>query len=201
MTNTKKTTIARWVMGVIFALLALGSGFHYSSLFFIGSAFLMFPFEFMNAFLEKHNIKTVVIIIFSVILLFIGIVTSPNSYSDSPSDNTNQGENGAGDEDSDKNPSADKDKENESNSKNDNDKNNTSKPNDKNNSSDKDTDSDGSDSKKPTPPVEEESTMVWVTEKGKKYHSNPNCSNMKSPIEMTIEEAESQNYTPCSKCH
>ena len=42
------------------------------------------------------------------------------------------------------------------------------------------------------------SNVVYWTKTGKKYHSNPNCSGMKSPIEGTI--AESQR-TPCSKCY
>ncbi len=36
---------------------------------------------------------------------------------------------------------------------------------------------------------------------GKKYHSNPSCSNMNGTIELTLEEAEAQGYTPCKKCY
>ncbi len=35
---------------------------------------------------------------------------------------------------------------------------------------------------------------------GKKYHSVSDCSEMEGTIELTLEEAESQGYTPCKKC-
>jgi len=43
-------------------------------------------------------------------------------------------------------------------------------------------------------------TKVWVTASGKKYHSNPNCSKMRSPIEMDLLEAIERGFTPCGKC-
>ena len=45
------------------------------------------------------------------------------------------------------------------------------------------------------------SGTVWVTAKGKRYHNNPKCSNMKNPEEVTIEEAEKRGLTPCQKCY
>ena len=42
---------------------------------------------------------------------------------------------------------------------------------------------------------------VWVTKNGKKYHNNPNCSQMKSPIEMDLLEAIEKGYEPCGKCY
>lgn len=47
----------------------------------------------------------------------------------------------------------------------------------------------------------EEEIMVWVSGSGTKYHSKSSCSNMKSPKQMTLEEAEEQGYEPCKKCH
>ena len=47
----------------------------------------------------------------------------------------------------------------------------------------------------------EEEIMVWVSGSGSKYHSKSSCSNMKSPKQMTLEEAEEQGYEPCKKCH
>lgn len=47
-------------------------------------------------------------------------------------------------------------------------------------------------------PVED---MVWIPKTGSKYHSNPNCSNMKNPTQITIEEAENRGYEPCKKCY
>lgn len=52
------------------------------------------------------------------------------------------------------------------------------------------------------PPVSEENEiMVWISGKGKKYHSNPDCSNMKNPSQVTISEAESRGRGPCKKCY
>ena len=44
--------------------------------------------------------------------------------------------------------------------------------------------------------------MVYVASSGngKKYHSNPNCSNMKGTRHITLSEAQSEGYGPCSKC-
>ena len=45
------------------------------------------------------------------------------------------------------------------------------------------------------------STIVYVTETGSKYHK-ANCSYLKnSKIEMTLSNAEAQGYTPCSRCY
>lgn len=45
--------------------------------------------------------------------------------------------------------------------------------------------------------------MVWRTATGKKYHSINNCGNTnpKNATSITIEAAESQGLTPCSKCY
>ena len=52
------------------------------------------------------------------------------------------------------------------------------------------------------PPANDEQTeMVWVTSSGTKYHSQASCSNMKSPSQITLTDAETQGYTACSKCH
>ncbi len=34
-----------------------------------------------------------------------------------------------------------------------------------------------------------------------KYHNNPNCSKMKSPIEISLAEAIANGYEPCGKCY
>lgn len=44
-------------------------------------------------------------------------------------------------------------------------------------------------------------TTVYVSGNGKKYHRNPNCSNMSSPKAITLSQAESSGYTPCKKCY
>lgn len=36
---------------------------------------------------------------------------------------------------------------------------------------------------------------------GKKYHSNPNCSNMNGTIQLSVDEALNRGYTACKKCY
>ena len=42
---------------------------------------------------------------------------------------------------------------------------------------------------------------VWVSSSGKKYHNNPTCSKMRSPIEIDLLEAIEKGYEPCNKCY
>lgn len=43
---------------------------------------------------------------------------------------------------------------------------------------------------------------VWIpTNGGSKYHSNPGCSKMKNPQEVTISQAQSRGYTACKRCY
>ena len=44
-------------------------------------------------------------------------------------------------------------------------------------------------------------TMVWIPRTGSKYHSNPNCSNMKNPSQVTLSQAQSMGYDACKKCY
>ena len=43
--------------------------------------------------------------------------------------------------------------------------------------------------------------IVWVSNTGSKYHSNPNCSGMRNPIKETLSDAKSRGLSPCSKCY
>ncbi len=43
--------------------------------------------------------------------------------------------------------------------------------------------------------------MIWIPESGSKYHSNPSCSGMDNPTQVTISEAKSRGYTACKKCY
>ena len=56
----------------------------------------------------------------------------------------------------------------------------------------------------PTPAETEQpqsrETMVWIPKSGSKYHSDPDCSNMKDPTQVSLSQAESMGYTPCKKC-
>lgn len=55
-----------------------------------------------------------------------------------------------------------------------------------------------------TPPaVEPIGNTVYIAGSGKgtKYHNNPNCSNMKNPVEVTLSEAQASGYTACKKCY
>lgn len=48
---------------------------------------------------------------------------------------------------------------------------------------------------------ESETELVWITDNGKRYHSSSECSNMKHPYTVTLDDAIELGYTPCSKCY
>lgn len=48
-----------------------------------------------------------------------------------------------------------------------------------------------------SPPTE---NTVWITRKGKRYHSSSSCSNMKNPYTVTLEQARASGRTACRKC-
>lgn len=178
----KKSIIARWIIGGFFAMFALVNGFHYSSLFLLCAAFLMFPLPFMASFLQKRNIKTVFAIILSALLFFVGAVTAP------PSEETNSNLNNTTQstvEDS-------KDKDGNFTKPNNSSSNSTTKPD---NSSSNTTKPDSSSSN------DEKIEMVWVASSGSKYHSRSTCSNMTSPRQISLDDAKKQGYTACKKCH
>lgn len=43
--------------------------------------------------------------------------------------------------------------------------------------------------------------MVWIPRTGVKYHRNASCSNMKTPRQVTRQEAEKRGYESCKKCY
>lgn len=44
-------------------------------------------------------------------------------------------------------------------------------------------------------------TYVYIPQTGSKYHSNPNCSNMNNPSQVTLETALQMGFEPCKKCY
>lgn len=176
--SKKKTIVARWIIGGFFSMLALVNGFHYSTLFLLCAAFLMFPFPFMQTFLQGRNIKTMVAIILSVCLFFVGALTSPLSQeTNSVSNNTQQ-------------TVTEKDNSKKTDNSN---SNNTTKPDNSNSNNTTKPDNDLSN--------DEKTEMVWVSSSGSKYHSKSTCSNMKSPKQISVEEAKNKGYTACKNCH
>ena len=73
----KISTIIRWIIGVLFALMIVLTGLHYSSLFLILAAFFMLPFPFVSSFLKKHKVNTSMVITLSILLLLSGLICSP----------------------------------------------------------------------------------------------------------------------------
>lgn len=47
---------------------------------------------------------------------------------------------------------------------------------------------------------ETQSETVWLSRSGNKYHSTPNCGNMKDPIPSALNDALQNGREPCSKC-
>ena len=55
-----------------------------------------------------------------------------------------------------------------------------------------------------TVPEQEETVgeLVWVpVNGGKKYHKTSTCSNMKDPMQVSVETALANGYTACKRCH
>lgn len=46
-----------------------------------------------------------------------------------------------------------------------------------------------------------QSSKVWISGSGKKYHSHSSCSNMKNPRQVSLSEAIAMGRTACSKCY
>ncbi len=49
--------------------------------------------------------------------------------------------------------------------------------------------------------TETEEEKVWIPASGKKYHSRSDCSGMKNPTEVTVDEAIDKGYEPCKRCY
>ncbi|WP_252254163.1 ComEC/Rec2 family competence protein [Clostridium sp. ZBS12] len=53
-----------------------------------------------------------------------------------------------------------------------------------------------------TPDTKTKSNSVWVANKTSKvYHSSKDCSNMKNPTQISLEDAQEKGLKPCSKCN
>lgn len=51
-------------------------------------------------------------------------------------------------------------------------------------------------------PATSADAYVWIsTNGGTKYHSNPNCSGMKNPEQVTLNTAIGRGFTACKKCY
>lgn len=52
------------------------------------------------------------------------------------------------------------------------------------------------------PASEQGENLVWIpTNGGTKYHTSAKCCNMKNPIQVTLETALTNGFTPCKRCH
>lgn len=49
--------------------------------------------------------------------------------------------------------------------------------------------------------AEPQAIMVWISNKGNKYHSKSSCSNMDSPWQVTLEEAQAMGRGACKRCY
>ena len=186
----KIPSVVRWIVGGIFTLFALVNGFHYSSLFLLLAAFLMFPFSFSETFCQKKHIKKPIVFLVAVVLFFVGALTSPPVEPADPSDKvTTQATSNMGGTTSSvvttTMPIT------------------TSTPVTTTAAPVTTTAAPATTTKKPavTTAPEEKVEMVWISSSGKKYHSKSSCSGMKSPSSVSIDYAKQHGYTACSKCH
>jgi len=53
----------------------------------------------------------------------------------------------------------------------------------------------------PDPDYSVSTASVWIPKTGSKYHSKPNCSNMKNPKQVSLSYAVSAGYEACKKCY
>ena len=222
----KKSAISRWIIGGFFAMFALVNEFHFSSLFLICAAVLMLPIPVKESFFKKQNIKPIVAIVLSVALFFVGIMTSPSpepvdsSFGDTiqtPIDDTEDKNNDSSKVDSSTYNNEDT-SESDSTTPDNNDTTTFHDTTSENNSAtesdsttfDSNTVTESNDTTFENNTIaeldntmsnDEKVIMVWVPSTGKKYHSKSTCSNMNSPSQIPLEDAENQGYEPCKRCY
>ncbi|MGN0971319.1 MAG: hypothetical protein ACI4OY_05135 [Aristaeellaceae bacterium] len=47
----------------------------------------------------------------------------------------------------------------------------------------------------------DDENLVWIpTNGGHKYHARESCSGMLDPVQVTVSEAQRQDYEPCGRC-
>lgn len=56
-------------------------------------------------------------------------------------------------------------------------------------------------SPQPSAEAQSDSSSVWVSKSGSKYHRDPSCSGMKNPSKISKSEAEGRGLTPCKRCY
>ena len=203
-------SVARWVLGFVFILATLLDGFHYSKLILICAAFLILPIPFIKPFFEEQKANTVFVAVLSAVLFVVGIVTLPkpeaieaylekavqtsastenediiiniiksvteDSVTTAPESTTLEISGTTITESAEPESSV------------------TTEP--------EVTTSASSDTEAPETEAhsDEKPDTVWVTASGSKYHIKQNCSNMRSPIEIPLEDAVNEGYEPCKKC-
>ena len=47
----------------------------------------------------------------------------------------------------------------------------------------------------------EEEELVYISAAGSRYHSDPDCSGMKNPRELSVEDAQLRGLTACKRCY
>lgn len=189
-----KLNIFQWILVAISVIGVLANGLHFSSLFLLPAAVLAAPIPLIRDYLkEKTKISGGIAVLLAVAVLVLGIAISPQPSSEditssTPSSSLPSAENSFA-ASSDTGSSQQQDSSSET----------SSKPSE---SSSAPSSSASSVQSKPSgnnSRVENEE-KVWISKTGKKYHSNPNCGNMKNPSQVTITQAKEQNRTPCSNC-
>ena len=203
-------SVARWVLGLAFILATLLDGFHYSKLILICAAFLMLPIPFMKAFFEKQHFHTAFVVALSAVLFVVGILTLPKpevneAYLEKAVQTSASTEN----EDiiiniiqSVSEGSVTTEPESTTLEISSTTISESTEPESSVTTEPDITTSVGSTAETPKTeaPLDEKPDTVWVTASGSKYHIKQNCSNMRSPKEISLEDAINEGYEPCKKC-
>ena len=217
----------RWMIGIFFALLTLGNGFHFSSIFLLGATLLILPLNFIKNTFDKINVKTSVVITLSLVLFLVGIFTLPSTEIDEH-DTNETSQNIVIDNDTTPNkpvtptdkPTTTTKKTSTSTKK----PSTTATPKPSSTTAEKTTVTTTQIPQTTTKPIttqtnpttqttpivttkptvattQTQEEMVWIPKTGKKYHLDPVCGNMKNPREVTLNYAINSGYEPCSKCY
>ena len=203
-------SVARWVLGFVFILATLLDGFHYSKLILICAAFLILPIPFVKPFFEKQKANTVFVVILSAVLFVVGILTLPKpevieAYLEKAVQTSASAENEdiiiniiqSVSEDSVTTAPESTTLESSGTTISE-----SAEPESSVTTEPEVTTSASSDTEIPDTEAhsDEKPDIVWVTASGSKYHIKPDCSNMRSPIEISLEDAVNEGYEPCKKC-
>ncbi len=206
----KYSNIIQWFFAVDFALMSLVTGSIVSGIIVFIAAVLMAPIKPLREALAKIKIKSAVAIALSVVLLFAGVMISPNSETpDNQDDSTISGATIDSSTTTTTETTTEKTTEELTTLSETTIEESTTEEETITKKEESTTKKTETTTKKVTTTKKETTTksssssgvMVWIPQSGSKYHSNSSCSRMKNPSKVTKQQAIDWGYDACSKCY